>query len=204
MEHGKRDGRQCHAGGLQLSGVHIMKGKYSEWGTVTGDIEKQSDLMALFRQTEEALRAEAERAQQAEDGLQEGIREEAERAGLAEEALREGILEEAERAQQAETDLQDALLEEAERAGLAEADLAAALQARIQSYTHTQSVASTTWNVQHNFGTADELLVFVKDTDGNLVWCEADYPSSTMNLLVLRFGVSMAGTATVKWLVVSG
>ena len=74
----------------------------------------------------------------------------------------------------------------------------------IPSYTHVQSMPAMVWNVQHNFGTADELLVFVRDAEGNLVWCEADYPSSTMNLLVLRFGVSMAGTATVKWLVVSG
>jgi hypothetical protein len=68
----------------------------------------------------------------------------------------------------------------------------------IQSYTHTQSTAEMVWNVQHNFGTLDTLYVTVRDSDGNLVECEADYPSSTANLLVLRFGVATAGVATVK------
>jgi hypothetical protein len=68
----------------------------------------------------------------------------------------------------------------------------------VLSYTHVQSTAAMTWYVQHNFGTAEPLLVFVTDASGHLVWCEEDYPSSTMNLLVLRFGIVMAGKAIVK------
>jgi hypothetical protein len=69
----------------------------------------------------------------------------------------------------------------------------------IPSYTHTQSTPSEVWNVQHNFNTPDPLWVaVVDDTDGNLVVCEEDYPASTNNLLVLRFGIPMAGTAIVK------
>ena len=67
----------------------------------------------------------------------------------------------------------------------------------LASYVHTQSEISDTWYVQHKMGSPRPLLILVRDAAGELVACEADYPASTTNLLVLRFGVATAGMAVI-------
>jgi hypothetical protein len=73
----------------------------------------------------------------------------------------------------------------------------------IPTYVHVQTSPTTEWNIEHEFGTEDMLEVFVKDEDGDKVIADEDYVSSTANMLVLRFGVPSAGTATVKHLTLS-
>jgi hypothetical protein len=120
-----------------------MKGKYSVWGTMTGDIADQKDL---------------------QDAL-EGKVDKAEGKGLSAE---------------------DFTAEEKEKL------------AGIVSYTHVQETPSDTWNVQHNMGIKQHLVVFVTDEEGDLVDCAVDWPASTLNLLVLCFGIPTSGVAVVQ------
>jgi hypothetical protein len=77
-------------------------------------------------------------------------------------------------------------------------ELLSTFQERRPADSHTQDVPSQTWNVQHNLGMTEVPPVTVLDTAGVLTECEIDWPASTNNLLVLRFGIATAGRATVK------
>jgi hypothetical protein len=128
-----------------------MKGKYSRWGTLDGNISDQEDLQAAL-----------DGKQDKEPGK-----------GLSSEDF--------------------TAAEKAKLAGIE----AGADATGIETYTHVQTVPAETWNVQHNFGTVQPLLLFVTDAGGDAVRCEADYPASTVNLLTLRFGLPVAGKAVV-------
>ena len=99
---------------------------------------------------------------------------------------------------QADADaLRDGIESEVERATQAESDLADLIASKHVVYTHVQAAAAETWNIQHNLG-VKILYVQVVDDTGCYAACEVDYLASTNNLLVLRFGIPAAGTATVK------
>jgi hypothetical protein len=64
-------------------------------------------------------------------------------------------------------------------------------------YNHVQNVEATTWNIQHDFDTIRPLQVTVFDQTGEQMFCDTNYVASTNNVLVLEFGIPMAGTAVV-------
>jgi hypothetical protein len=70
--------------------------------------------------------------------------------------------------------------------------------AGIVTYTHVQDTPSEIWNVQHNMGVKQHLLTFVTDEEGDLIEYAVDWPASTLNLLVLGFGIPTSGVAVVQ------
>jgi hypothetical protein len=65
-------------------------------------------------------------------------------------------------------------------------------------YTHTQPTPASVWNIQHNIGARPVSLVTL-DGNGDRVMGEEDWPASTLNLMVVRFGQPVAGVAWVTW-----
>jgi hypothetical protein len=53
------------------------------------------------------------------------------------------------------------------------------------------------WNVQHNLNTPQPAGVLTLDDTGEAFFCEADFPASTPNLLVLRLGAAVSGSAVI-------
>jgi hypothetical protein len=66
------------------------------------------------------------------------------------------------------------------------------------SYTHTQSTAAATWNIQHNLGKR-EVCVLIFDSGGDQIIGDIDWSSSTINLLVVQFSEPLTGTAYIKF-----
>ena len=64
-------------------------------------------------------------------------------------------------------------------------------QDEIDSYEHTQGVASTTWTITHNLDKYPSITIV--DTSDNVVNGEAQYQSK--NTIVLNFSAAFAGKA---------
>jgi hypothetical protein len=77
-----------------------------------------------------------------------------------------------------------------------EAEWLESLKAAGKRYLHTQTTPDTTWLVQHNLGELP-VAVVVRDNTGTELICFHDWAASTVNLLVLRFGEPVSGTALV-------
>lgn len=59
------------------------------------------------------------------------------------------------------------------------------------NYTHTQSVASTTWTITHNLGKNPSVTVI--DSGGSYIITDISYTNT--NTLVLTFSAALGGTA---------
>jgi hypothetical protein len=66
----------------------------------------------------------------------------------------------------------------------------------IHTYTHNQITPSMVWNIQHNLN-RKYVMVTTVNTNGEDILGSKDWPASTYNLLVVRFGMPVAGTAFV-------
>lgn len=67
-----------------------------------------------------------------------------------------------------------------------------------KTFTHTQDDPSDEWLIQHNLGSIGVSAVVVDDEDNEVIGY-IDRANSTMNLLVIRFGVPLAGKAYIKF-----
>jgi hypothetical protein len=67
-----------------------------------------------------------------------------------------------------------------------------------RTYTHTQSAAAATWNIQHNFG-KKEVWSLTLDDQGIEIIGSINWTASTVNLLVINFSDPVAGTAYIKY-----
>jgi len=65
-------------------------------------------------------------------------------------------------------------------------------------YVHTQTIAASVWSCQHGFGVKEVLVTVIDDEDGAEVYGAIDYPASTINMLVVRFGMPVAGKAILR------
>ena len=65
------------------------------------------------------------------------------------------------------------------------------------TYIHNQSTATKDWSIQHNLGSLAVSAVVI-DNDGNEVLGFIDRAASTMNLLIIRFGKTISGTAYIR------
>ena len=65
------------------------------------------------------------------------------------------------------------------------------------SYTHKQTNPDNTWNIQHNLGQKD-FIVLTFDTDGIRIYGYESYETSTQNLFQIKFSEPVAGTAILK------
>lgn len=60
-----------------------------------------------------------------------------------------------------------------------------------QSLTFTQSSASATWNIVHNFGRYPAVMVV--DSAGDLILADVSFPSA--NNIIIRFSAATTGSA---------
>jgi hypothetical protein len=82
---------------------------------------------------------------------------------------------------------------ERKNAGWTEATSGGAL-----TYTHTQSTAAATWNIQHTLGKKEVSALPLDEQEIEIIGA-IDWSTSTVNLLVIKVSEPVAGTAYIKY-----